>query len=147
MSVNFSLCLCNQLIFNKNFYRKFLCLRKCPPLQGLRGLIRRPPHLARLCSHQPSTGGLNSVKHPGWQAQQGFQELENAVDSDTGQPKRQGQEPHDGVKYQCQQGQRPAKQEEENPKQETDHGLKLHATLTIAGCLLMSGTKNMVAAQ
>lgn len=63
----------------------------------------------------------NSAKEADGHEDDGFDQLERAVDRDSQNAKRQQKQPDERIKHQGQQGQRPAENEENAPQKKLDH--------------------------
>jgi len=55
------------------------------------------------------------------QEKEGAQQFKNAVHRDSQKPERQGEQPDDWIKHQCQQSQRPAQDEQSAPQKKGSH--------------------------
>jgi len=77
---------------------------------------------------------LGTAEHAGWQSDDGPQQLEHSAHSDADDSERQQQQPDKWVKYQGRNGQRPAQNQQNAPKEKTHHLISLR--LSIADCRL-----------
>src|SRR6266850_2680322 len=93
-----------------------------PSSQRKQGFFQILPESYRGGDFFRASDGSRAPQEPHGQQKQGAQQSKNAVNCDTHNTKRKQQKPNKGVDYQRQQRERPAQNEQDDPKKECSHG-------------------------